>query len=110
MYLYERQVSILITGVDEWRYSAFTLVDNLLDRNATTKPGRVLQPDPITNGRFMVDDAMRMSPRSYFLKTLAVWLDHIGKEWQEIVHLLDRTIRKIRYVTTLSQSMWYLLN
>ena len=96
--LYEGQISVLLTGIDDWRYEAMVFADAFFDGSLSTKRNHDattehVRLDPLTKGECIVKTAQNsQSPRLYFLEVCRVWVDHIEKEWRFIVDEITETV------------------
>jgi hypothetical protein len=99
--LYEGQISILVTGIDEFRYDTICFADMFFDTKRLslgyydflTKESMNARPDPIARGTFLINE--HKSPLVYFLKVMEIWMNQvILKECQGIVGVLKQTMRE----------------
>jgi hypothetical protein len=106
-FLYEAQISCIISCVDQWRYTGYcwvdTYFDNKEDRESAQRyhdhakmPTGVLL-DPFTLGSKMANSPSS-DPRLYFLTVLSRRLDQIAQEWERILVKLSRSIQRYREV------------
>jgi len=106
LYLYDGQISALITGLDNWRYEATFLADVFFDRSLSMK--RIdeytiddCRPDPLIKGQGISDPGPvkdSHTPLHYFLEISETWVDHVEKEWETIVEELAAKV-ETKYVT-----------
>lgn len=91
--IHEAQISFLITGVDEWFWTALCCVDSFFEAE---RPIDVLyqeQKDAPTGGMRRSSKPM-WNPRQYFLIVLAVRLRQVRKEWENILFVIDERLSK----------------
>ena len=97
--IYETQLSISVTGIDHWRWTAWAFVDNWFDPEDAVseyyegEDGGV-QPDPLAAGQVDVNPPERY-PREYFLKVFEIRIREVEKEWNYILHVLQQDIQGI---------------
>jgi len=110
-YLYEAQISCVITGPDKWRWVAYCFVDAYYDDvgketvsqyNEESLGEEGLRVDPLTLGRFDADNPMH-NPREYFLTVFRIRLNQARREWQQVVENLSQRVRAYEKVC------WHLL-
>ncbi|KAK3380658.1 hypothetical protein B0T24DRAFT_676328 [Lasiosphaeria ovina] len=97
--IYETQLSIAVTGVDHWRWTAWAFVDNWFepeDSVSTYYEGgeTTAQPDPLAAGQVDVDPPIRY-PREYFLKVFEIRILEIEKEWNYMLQVLQEEVQRI---------------
>lgn len=102
-FLYEAQVSCLVSGTDESRWVAYVFVDNYFEVDGEGKEtvssyhedslgedGERM--DPLTYGTCPVDRP-DWNPRKYFLVVFRVRLNQINCEWQQLVAKIKGSVR-----------------
>ena len=103
-FLYEAQVSCLVSGTDDSRWVAYAFVDNYFEVDGDGRETvssyhedslgeGCLRVDPLTFGTCPVDMPV-WNPRKYFLMVLRVRLNHINREWQHLVTKIKESIRE----------------
>ncbi len=108
-FLYEAQISGLVAGTDETRWTAYAFVDNYFEADGEWKETVAsyhedgldvegMLVDPLTLGTCAVDMPI-WNPRSYFLMVFRVRLNQIKREWQKLVRKIKDSIRE--YVSSL---------
>lgn len=93
--IYEVQISGLVTGVDNWSWTAYTFVDTYykgLDNSESVESYVDRQmdgygPDPLTAGRYPNDRPV-WRPREYFLRVFESRVDQVKQEWYNTVSTL----------------------
>jgi hypothetical protein len=99
--LYEAQISVTVTGIDDWVWTAYGLVDTYFASGETaddydTLEGRLRRrPDPLAAGQLNADKPI-WTPREYFLKVFEIRLNQALKEWDKIACTVEEEIK--RYV------------
>jgi hypothetical protein len=108
-FLYEAQISGLVAGTDETRWTAYAFVDNYFEADGEWKETVAsyhedgldvegMLVDPLTLGTCAVDMPI-WNPRSYFLMVFRVRLNQVKREWQKLVRKIKNSIRE--YVSSL---------
>ena len=92
----ERQVSVLVTGFDEWRFDVVAFANIGRHESYCMEACDGLNVDPILRGSRLAADLISYSPKAYFLEASHVWLNLIEREWQYIVQSLRETVRNHR--------------
>lgn len=97
--LYETHLSIAVTGVDHWRWTAWGFADSWFepeDSVSTYYDGEMSgsRPDPLSNGQLDVTPA-EWRPRQYFLRLLEIQIGRIAKEWEYILYVLEQEVHAI---------------
>ena len=86
-YLYESQISVMVTGIDDWVWAGYCFVDvyfkdeNHLERVEQIFNARI---DPHSCGRYPADLPI-WTPREYFLRALSARMQQIKQEWDNSV-------------------------
>jgi hypothetical protein len=100
-YLYETQISCVVTGPDRWRWVAYCFVDvyyqiegkETVSQYCEDSMGEDgMRADPLTLGRVDAETPIR-DPREYFLKVCQIRLNQVRCEWQRVVRRLSQTVR-----------------
>jgi hypothetical protein len=93
-YLYESQISVMVTGIDDWVWAGYCFVDvyfkdeNHLERAEQISNARI---DPHSCGRYRADPPI-WTPREYFLRALSARMEQIKQEWDNSVSRLIQQI------------------
>ena len=95
--LYEAQVSVLVTGVDEWVWTAYCCVETYFGSEKSVKHYHENNLDALTGGETFSGFPV-WNPREYFISVLSRRLRQITKEWSNIVEALEQWLRN--YVCT----------
>ncbi|KAK4212321.1 hypothetical protein QBC37DRAFT_388944 [Rhypophila decipiens] len=97
--IYETQISVAVTGVDHYRWTAWGIVDDTWFEPGDTLSGYYegpesgSQPDPLLAGQLDVDPPER-DPRLYFLRIFEIRIGTVVREWEYILHALQEEIRR----------------
>lgn len=114
-FLYEAQISCLVSGTDKWRWVAYFFVDNYFDVEGDGKE-TVLQyyqdsedeggmpADPLTYGTCDSNKPI-WDPRVYFLTVFRIRIRQVKNEWQQVVVKVEESIRDYVYVHEHSVSL-----
>jgi hypothetical protein len=88
IFYYEAQTSFLITGVDEWQWTAYCCVDTFFDGEFEPESYYRNQFDgPIGGSRQEFQPVW--NPREYFLIVFSRRLSQVSKEWKNITDVLN---------------------
>ncbi len=100
-YLYQGQMSCVVSGIDKYKWIAYLLADTYLESGDQSFVEYLhddyleggLRRDPLTDG---VCDAEipTWDPREYFLKVLEIQSTKVRQEWVNLVDSLQRIIRE----------------
>ncbi|KAK5547608.1 hypothetical protein LTR23_002361 [Exophiala sp. CCFEE 6169] len=97
-FLYEAQISCVVSGIDEWRWVGYCFVDSYFDGENTTQDDGDMtyeyhaDPDPRN-----IDTA-----RKFFMKVLRIRVKQITVEWEGVVRNVEKSFRKFARVRALS--------
>ncbi|EXF78263.1 hypothetical protein CFIO01_00258 [Colletotrichum fioriniae PJ7] len=94
-FLYERHLSLLVTGFDEFRWTAYCLADSFSEdeenlRNIANYTNRELLTDPVSCGKLPI--GALWDPREYFLTILRIRLRQFESEWARTTNFLERAV------------------
>ena len=96
-YLYEAQISVMVTGLDDWVWTAYCFVDVYF--KAQNHPEQVeclsnygTKLDPHSCGQYPADRPI-WSPREYFLRTLSSRIEQVKQEWDNAVSILTQNMQ-----------------
>jgi len=101
-FLYEAQISCLVSGTDEWRWVAYGFIDNYFDSEDDGKETvqqyhndsideEGMRADPLTFGTCDSEKPI-WNPRVYFLVVLKARLHQVKNEWQQVVAKVEESI------------------
>jgi hypothetical protein len=96
-YIHEAQISIMVTGLDDWYWTAYCFVDVYFKESGHresvghySNAGR----DPLSGGKTSVTrDKPTWLPREYFLQLLTYRMEQAKQEWNNVVYQLFRHIQ-----------------
>ncbi|KAI0160105.1 hypothetical protein GGR57DRAFT_407509 [Xylariaceae sp. FL1272] len=105
-YLYEAQMSLCISGYDDYTWTGYFLIDlfykkpgkiprmeDICDYEGTGNKGYI--PDPLTVGSSTFNDMIR-APREYFLRVLTVRIQEVASEWVNLEEKLQDSVENFR--------------
>jgi hypothetical protein len=99
-YLYEAQVSCVVSAIDEWRWVAYGFVDAYFD-GENGENGRKYDEDMsngIRTGPFEYGNVEADKPpveaREFFCKVLQHRSKQISKEWEEVLRNVEKSFRR----------------
>ncbi|KAF4632047.1 hypothetical protein G7Y89_g6081 [Cudoniella acicularis] len=96
--LYEAQISITVTGIDHWVWTAYGFVDNYFGSTETADSYYKLKgklrgrADPISAGHLNGDEPI-WTPREYFLTVVQIRIEKVLREWNLIVYTIENKIK-----------------
>ena len=97
-FLHEAQVSCVITGLNNYLWTAYCFADIFFEPKKTRESlmsnmnSQGLRVDPFRNGKTISDRDFH-DPRIYFLAVLRVRLEQIRNEWQQVLQKLEASVR-----------------
>jgi len=107
--LHEGQVSFVVCGTDNRRWTGYFVVDNEFNRDLDNDPETELQnfPDPIISYKEIVGDPDRpiYDCREYFLTALDIQLVMVTHEYERVIKMLEPCIRKTVRLDTIIFSL-----
>ena len=98
--LYEGQISVLITGIDDHRYETLHLADAFFDEGLSAKRAQEFAeeggkwPDPFTKRGRLAAATIKCSPRDFFLVVSGVWSGHVLTEWNTVVDTIETAMKQ----------------
>lgn len=102
-YFYEAQVSIVVTGFDEWKWTAYCFEDAYFEDDEHRKKREVDQGtalNPLSVEKHCLDTPI-WDPREYFLSVFAARVEKATQEWSNLIsRVLESLERKNRHVST----------
>jgi hypothetical protein len=95
-YIHEAQLSVMVTGVDDWVWSAYCFADVYFKgRGHSERVEHYFNPDtkldPSSCGRFPANPPVWI-PREYFLRALSARTEQVKQEWNNSVFRLIQQI------------------
>lgn len=96
--LYEAQISVAITGIDDSVWTAYGFVDTFCRPEESVKgyhqlTGQGCRPDPLAAGHFDVIVPI-WTPRQYFLKVFEIRINQVLREWNLIVDMMENEVER----------------
>ena len=87
---HQSKTSFLVTGIDEWLWTAYCFVDNFYGADTYSKDCVDSRLDPASGGSLWLDQPV-WNPRQYFLVVLSRRIKQATWEWQALVDcFIDR--------------------
>jgi hypothetical protein len=97
----EAQISFVVTGTDNWRWTAYGFVDTEIDGFLADSTFDDLSCDQIAaqalEANFQIWD-----PRDYWVRVFEIRVGYVGKQWLYLIPKLEHSINE--YVRDLSQN------
>lgn len=95
-YIHQAQISIMVTGIDDWFWTGYCFVDTYFkppDQSDSVEKyhGQTQQMDPFSCGKYDANFPLWL-PRHYFLCTLAARMEQVQQEWSNSASVLFRQI------------------
>lgn len=91
-FIYEAQISVLITGIDEWFWTTYCFCDRFFKSEESVQTYHDWKTDAPTGGIRPVKYPV-WNPREYFLFILSCRFGQVTKEWDVIVRTLDSRLQ-----------------
>jgi hypothetical protein len=100
--LYEAQISIVVTGIDQYVWTAYGFVDTYFGSEESVEGyhqmkgrhcPRLGRPDPLAAGRIAADEPI-WRPRDYFMKVLEIRTNHVVREWWYIGDKMEEEVAR----------------
>jgi hypothetical protein len=87
--LYEAQISVAVTGIDYWVWTAYGIVDTYFGSEESVDAYHQMaaptgQPDPLAAGRIAANNPI-WTPREYFFKVFEIRINKVRREWNNII-------------------------
>jgi hypothetical protein len=103
-YVYEAQLSVLVTGIDDWVWAAYCFADVYFKGEEHTETvehysKQQIVLDPHSCGRYPANPPVWI-PREYYLRALSCRVEQVKQEWSNSVSQLIQQTEP--YVWTLS--------
>jgi hypothetical protein len=92
-YIYESQISVMVSGIDNWVWTAYCFVDVYFKGDTHTEKvehyssDAINRMDPHSCGKHAADRPV-WDPRKYFLRALSARVEQVREEWENSVSLL----------------------
>jgi len=88
LYYHEAHISFLLTGLDEWHWTAYCCVDTFFGSEQTVSEYIRYHDDGPTGGA-RNDYLPAWNPREYFLIVFSRRMTQITREWENIISVLN---------------------
>jgi hypothetical protein len=97
--MYEAEISVVICGLDNYRWIACAFDDTGFDEkdleDEECSPVEVIEDPIVSSGDVIVDASIpTWDPREYYLMALNVHVIRVMKEFEYLVRKLERSIRQ----------------
>ncbi|KAI3398865.1 hypothetical protein diail_8374 [Diaporthe ilicicola] len=100
--IYEAQISVLVTGVDHWSWTAYAFIDTYYKGTGNRESVEYYveqveqveygpKPDPLTEGQYDAEPPV-WRPREYFLRVLECRVKQVKREWHNTVFCILQRI------------------
>ena len=87
-YIYEAQISVMVTGIDEWFWTAHCCVDTYFGSEQGVEAYHDSTLDAPTGGERLISQPA-WNPREYFLYILSRRFRQTMKEWRITVNVIE---------------------
>lgn len=87
LFCYDAQISFLITGVDEWLWTAYCCVDMFFGSEQDPETYYIREVDGPSGGE-RSEDYPTWNPREYFMLVLSQRVTQITREWENVLYEL----------------------
>jgi hypothetical protein len=96
--LYEAQISITVTGIDHWVYTAYGIFDTYFGSKESVEvhdkwKSPTGRPDPLSVGQLAANSPI-WPPREYFFKVFQYRIQEVRREWKWIWEKVDDEIKR----------------
>ncbi|MCJ1283202.1 hypothetical protein MMC26_002530 [Xylographa opegraphella] len=91
-YIYEAQISVMVTGIDEWFWTAYCCVDTYFGSEQGVEAYHDSTLDATTGGERLISQPT-WNPREYFLYMLSRRFRQATKEWRIIVGVVENRLQ-----------------
>lgn len=94
--IYEAQISVMVTGLDEWFWTGYCFVDAYYHKDGVGESAEIFadefgglpkKMEPISGGKWELDIPV-WDPREYFLRILLCRTEQVSQEWKNAVYRL----------------------
>jgi len=107
--IHEAQISVVVTGSDDWRWVGYGFIDAEIDGVLAESSSDDLLFDQIAAGALEVDFPI-WRPRDYWLKVFELRIGQVRKEWDDLAHKLEQSIGTyVRGQTLLMMFLFHIL-
>jgi hypothetical protein len=96
--LYEAQISVAVTGIDHWVWTAYGFVDTYYGSKESVDgydqmEGPMGRPDPLAAGQIAADRLV-WRPREYFFKVFEIRINEVRRQWHAIIDKVEGDINQ----------------
>jgi hypothetical protein len=96
--LYEAQISVAVTGIDHWVWTAYGFIDTYFGSKESVNAyhqlkARTGRPDPLAAGQLPVDFLI-WTPREYFFKVFEIRIKEVRSQWNIIIDTVGGAVKK----------------
>ena len=91
-FIYEAQISVMVTGIDEWFWTAYCCTETHFGSEASVQTYHEYGLDAPTGGE-KSNVYPTWNPREYFLLILSCRIKQITKEWSNILDALEERLQ-----------------
>lgn len=105
VWLCENQISIVVTGIDHWVWTAYGIVDTYFGSKESLEhydeqSDQSGQVDPLSKGQLHAHPlTLIWTPREYFLAVVAIRMNEALRAWRETNSVVEDIVKQ--YVYTL---------
>lgn len=98
-FLYEAQISVAVTGIDDSVWVAYGFVDTYfgseesVDRYDQWKGRRLGRPDPLAAGQIDANSPI-WTPREYFIRVFEIRINQVRREWYFIIDVVENEVKQ----------------
>ncbi len=96
--LYEAQISVTLTGIDCWVWTAYGSFDTYFGSKESLEAYNQMvsfigRPDPLAAGQLATNNPI-WTPKEYFFKVLEIRMHEVRREWNAIVDRVDDDVKQ----------------
>jgi hypothetical protein len=96
--LYEAQISVAVTGIDHWVWTAYGFVDTYFGSKESVARYHQLKvrtgrPDPLAAGQIAANNPI-WTPREYFFRVFEIRINEVLREWHVIIDMVQGDIKE----------------
>jgi hypothetical protein len=102
--LYEAQTSVVVTGIDNWVWTAYGIVDTYFGSKESLQHyhkenGPSAQVDPLAAGHILAIPSVSLiwAPREYFFKIVAIRMNEARRAWRKIIDEVESSVKQYVY-------------
>ena len=102
--LYEAQTSVVVTGIDNWVWTAYGIVDTYFGSKESVQHyheqnGSSAQVDPLAAGQIPAIPSISLiwTPREYFFKIVAIRMNETRRAWRTIIGEVEGSVKLYVY-------------